>query len=397
MDFAVHRRAQASIAQGALTNSKRPESHIKGIYPTHLTYGNGCRVLAVDGKTYTDYICGLGANLLGYGYEPIAKIVAEESRSAWAMSLGTPKEIQAAEKLKEFFPFVDLVKFLKTGTEACMAAIRIARTATGRSKVLSSGYHGWSDGFVSLTPPAYGTVPAQFELLREFSQIDGETAAVIVEPVICRSDTERINYLRELRHHCDRRGALLIFDEVITGFRFPTYGVSNAYGIIPDLICLGKALGGGLPLAAVGGKKAIMDDDRYFVSSTFAGDRMALATGLAFMEAMHRYRWNEKLCEEGGRFKSRFNELSPLVQIEGYETRGSFVGEPETKALFFQEACRAGILFGPSWFWCAPHSEFTEITLSACKSILERITRGEVKLEGEMPASPFAERARKQC
>ena len=394
IDFSVHRRAQACIAQGALTNSKKPESHIKGVYPTHLTEGHGCRVLGVDGKMYTDYICGLGANFVGYGYEPIAKAVREEAGSAWAMSLGTPKEIHAAEKVKEFFPFIDQLKFLKTGTEACMASIRIARTATGRSKVLSAGYHGWSDGFVSLTAPGYGTVPSQFEMFTSLDQIDNETACVIVEPVITKADIERNHYLVELKKRCEKHGALLIFDEVITGFRFESHGVCNAWGIIPDLICLGKTLGGGLPLAAVGGKRDLMMDDRYFVSSTFAGERLALTTSIAFMDSLQKFRFNEMAQTDGGRFKTRFNELSPLVQIEGYNTRGSFVGEALPKALFFQECAKAGILFGPSWFWCIPHSAYSDITLSACKNILSRIELGEVKLEGEMPTSPFAAKVR---
>jgi glutamate-1-semialdehyde 2,1-aminomutase len=396
MDFSMHRRAQASIAQGALTNSKMPTSHIKGIYPTHLSNGQGCRVLATDGKTYTDHICGLGANLLGYGYEPIAKAVRHASGDAFAMSLGTPTEIRAAELVKEFFPFIDSLKFLKTGTEACMAAIRIARAVTGRSKVLSHGYHGWSDVFVNLTPPGHGTIPSESELFKSVQQIDGDTACVILEPVITDTSKERMQEILAIRQACDKHGAMLIFDEVITGFRFESHGVCNAWGIIPDLICLGKCMGGGLPLAAVGGKDFIMQDMRYFVSSTFAGERLSLVAGMAFMEEMRKGRFNERLQEQGSLFKQRFNELSKRVQIDGYATRGVFAGDPVDKALFFQEACKAGILFGPSFFWCLPHQDYRDITLSACAAILRRLESGELKLEGEMPQSPFAQRARAQ-
>jgi glutamate-1-semialdehyde aminotransferase len=396
MDFTAQRRATKSIAQGALTNSKMATSHIKGIYPTHLVDGQGCRVLGIDGKTYTDHICGLGANLLGYGNAAIAKAIAENAHSAFAMSLGTPMEYRAAEKLKEFFPFIDSVKFLKTGTEACMAAIRIARTATGRSKVLSHGYHGWSDAFVNLTPPGTGTVPSQSELFKNMSQIDSDTACVIIEPVITDSSPARIEEVREIQRLCQKHGALLIFDEVITGFRFENHGVCNAWGIIPDLICLGKSMGGGLPLAAVGGKDYIMQDMRYFVSSTFAGEKLSLAAGIAFMEEMQKHRYNERMQEASAQFKQKFNNLSRRVQIEGYNTRGSFVGEALDKALFFQEACKSGILFGPSFFWCLPHSDYTDITLSACTAILQRLELGQLKLEGEMPQSPFAVKARAQ-
>lgn len=277
-----------------------------------------------------------------------------------------------------------------------MAAVRIARTATGRSKVLSHGYHGWSDGFVSLTPPAYGTVPAQFELMTSLEQIDTDTACVIVEPVITDAGNERIHFLRELRKRCTEKGAVLIFDEIITGFRFQGHGVCNAWGITPDLICLGKCIGGGLPLSAVGGPASLMDDDRYFVSSTFAGESLSLLTAITFMETLQKGRLNDRVQDEGGLFKQRFNEMTPDIQIEGYATRGVFVGDPIDKALFFQEACKAGILFGPTWFWCVPHAEYSDATLNACKTILERIDRGEVQLEGELPSSPFAQRARAQ-
>jgi glutamate-1-semialdehyde aminotransferase len=396
MDFTYLRRASQSIAQGALTNSKMASSHIKGVYPTHLADGQGCRVLGVDGKAYTDYICGLGANLLGYGNAAIAKAIAENAGAAFSMSLGTPTEYRAAEKLKEFFCFIDSVKFLKTGTEACMAAIRIARAVTGRSKVLSHGYHGWSDAFVNLTPPGHGTVPSQSELFKSVSQIDSETACVIIEPVITDCSSARIHEVREIQKACEKHGALLIFDEVITGFRYENHGVCNAWGIIPDLICLGKSMGGGLPLAAVGGKDKIMQDMRYFVSSTFAGERLSLEASMAFMAEMQKHRHQERMQENASQFKQRFNELCPRVQIEGYPLRGTFVGDPLDKALFFQEACKSGILFGPSFFWCLPHKEYTDITLAACSAIFRRLELGELKLEGEMPQSPFAMKARAQ-
>lgn len=396
MDYTAQRRASRSIAQGALTNSKMPTSHIKGVYPTHLVDGQGCRVLGIDGKTYTDHICGLGANLLGYGNAAIAKTIAENAGAAFSMSLGTPMEYRAAEKLKEFFPFIDSVKFLKTGTEACMAAIRIARAVTGRDKVLSHGYHGWSDAFVNLTPPGYGTVPSRSELFKRIDQIDSDTACVIIEPVITDTTPARIQEVLEIQKACQKHGALLIFDEVITGFRFESHGVCNAWGIVPDLICLGKCMGGGLPLSAVGGKDAIMNDMRYFVSSTFAGERLSLSAGMTFMEEMQKHRHNERLQECGAMFKQRFNELSPRVQIEGYNTRGVFVGDALDKALFFQEACKAGILFGPSFFWCLPHQEYADITIAACAAIFRRMSLNEIKLEGEMPQSPFAQKARAQ-
>jgi hypothetical protein len=111
---------------------------------------------------------------------------------------------------------------------------------------------------------------------------------------------------------------------------------------------------------------------------------------------MQKHRYNEQMQESSAQFKQKFNEISKRVQIEGYNTRGSFVGDPTDKALFFQEACKSGILFGPSFFWCLPHKDYSSITLAACSAILRRLELGQLKLEGEMPQSPFAVKARDQ-
>lgn len=393
------KRAQESIAQGALTNSKRPECLVKGVYPTHLTSGRGVHVWDVENRRYIDFICGLGTNLLGYGFPDVANAIAFQASQGTSFSLATTLEVEAAEKLKEFFPFVEQLKFLKTGSEACSAAIRIARAHTGRSQVLSDGYHGWHDDFVSLTPPATG-VPARssIELLKSLGQINRDTAAVIVEPVSLDASPERRLWLEELAAHCRAAGALLIFDEVITGLRFRSHGVCNAWSITPDLICLGKSLAGGMPLAAVGGKRAVMSGAPYFVSSTYAGEAVTLAAALRVLKTLHTTFKVETLWRVGEEFKARFNRLDPLgeLQIEGYATRGVFKGDPMTKALFWQEACKAGILFGPSWFFAFPHIELVESVLSVCKDILVRIRTGSVRLEGELPATPFAQKMREK-
>jgi glutamate-1-semialdehyde aminotransferase len=394
-DFANHRRALQSIAQGALTNSKRPESHVMGVYPTHVGMGLGATCFGEDGQRYIDYICGLGTNLLGWGNSKIAWEIQKRLHHGYCLSFGTNTEIEAAELLKEFFPFVESVKFLKTGTEACMAAVRIARAVTGRKVILSEGYHGWSDGFVSLTPPASGCVRGEdmrFYKLMNFEQINKLVAAVIVEPVITDTSDARRKWIEDLREKCTKEGVLLIFDEIITGFRYENFGVCNQWNIVPDLICLGKALGGGMPLSAVAGKYVTMNDPSYFVSSTFAGEILSLAASIGFMREIRNKHAN--IVTAGRKFSEDFNKLNPRVQIAGYATRGSFIGDPLDKALFFQEACAAGILFGPSWFFCDSHIGSEDIVLASCTQILKRLDRGELKLRGEMPAAPFAQKVR---
>lgn len=394
-DFATHRRALHCIAQGALTNSKRPESHVMGVYPTHVGMALGATCFGEDGQRYVDFICGLGTNLLGWGNSKIAWQIQKRLHHGYCLSFGTTIEIEAAEKLKEFFPFVESVKFLKTGTEACMAAVRIARAVTGRKVILSEGYHGWSDGFVSLTAPASGCIPnddLRFYKMNNFEQINNAVAAVIIEPVITDGSDARRKWVQELRERCTKEGALLIFDEIITGFRFENFGVCNMWNIVPDLICLGKCIGGGLPLSAVAGKYSTMNEPSYFVSSTFAGEVLSLAASIGFMSEIRNRHAN--IVSSGRNFVDRFNGLNPRVQIAGYATRGSFVGDPVDKALFFQEACAAGILFGPSWFFCDGHIGMEDVVLASCEQILKRLDRGELKLRGEMPASPFAQKVR---
>lgn len=398
--FDLHLRAQECIAQGALTNSKRPESLIMGVYPTHVVKGKGCYVWDSHKNRYIDYICGLGSNLFGYSSEPIVAAIKHQlDNYGPVLSLPTVRELEAAEMLKSMFPFVDCVKYLKTGTEACMAAIRIARAKTDRDLILSEGYHGWSDGFVGLTQPGFG-IPktfAHFEKLAVDSDFE-RAAAVIIEPIVTDMSRDRIEWLKALREKCDRFGTLLIFDEIITGFRFPRFSVSSYLGITPDIICLGKAIGGGTPLAAVGGKYAVMNCAEYFVSSTFAGDPIALAASITVMQMLLKKKADiDILWEKGQEFLDQFNAIWPeKIKIEGYPTRGVFKGDDMVKALLWQEACKAGILFGPSWWMNFPLVEETHSVISTCTDILERIRGNQVRLEGSLPRSPFAQTARAQ-
>lgn len=397
VDFAMHRRALDCIAQGALTNSKRPECFVKGVMPTHLKRGQGCWLWDHKGNRYLDFINGLGANIIGYAHTQVNAAIAEQMNYGASLSLSTHVEIEVAEKLKEIFPFVDLVKFLKTGSEACSAAIKIARGATGRSFVVSEGYHGWSDEFVSLTPPAVGIPGSGFIGKLSDYAIRENVAAVIVEPVMTDASDARRKELQNLRRQCTSNGTLLIFDEVITGFRWPKFSVSNAWGIIPDLIVVGKAMGNGMPIAAVGGKKEVMNGSDYFVSSTFAGETLSLAAAKKTIELLQTKYDFDWLWKQGQAFLDEFNGIYPeKIRIDGYPSRGAFVGDPLVKALFWQEACLSGMLFGSSWSMSFPAALEWRDAMGTIKAILAKIQRGEVRLKGEMPQAPFAQKAREK-
>lgn len=395
-DFSVWKRAQDSIGQGALTNSKHPSSHVFGVYPTHMRGGSGAYLFDTNQKRYVDYICGLGANLFGYSPPKLSEHLSRHLYGGFSHSFPTVHEVEAAEKLKTMFYFVDKFKFLKAGTAACDAAIKMARAYTGRKLVLSQGYHGHSDEFVSLTKPAIG-VHTCLDIAEYGDDIDlKDVAAVIIEPIITDFSNERKAWLQNLRDRCTKAGTVLIFDEIITSFRFDKHSVSLWCNVLPDLICIGKAAANGLPLSAVGGKKDILDGS-YFISTTFAGEILSLQSCIWTVDTLitdSRHKIS-RLWEAGEAFIKRFNEIAaPFISIEGYPTRGVIKGEPLAKALFFQEAAQAGFLFGPSFFYSFANMEHDFLLFTFLKEFSDRMKLGGIKLIGDMPSSPFAERVR---
>lgn len=393
-DLDLWHRAQDCIGQNVLTNSKSPRSHIMGISPKYVKQALDSVLISADGKRYVDYICGLGTNVLGYGNQIIINEIQKHLPFMGSHSLPTDKEVIAAEKLKEVIPFMDKVKFLKTGSEACQAAIKIARANTGRMKILSDGYHGWSDHFISLMDPAEGVWKGQNVYpLMSSDDIDQHTACVIIEPVITDYGPKRREYLEKLRKKCDETGAMLIYDEVITGFRVPHFSFARYFNIYPDLLILGKGLANGLPLSAVMGSKKVMDYPGYFVSSTYAGETLSLVACAKTIETLQKdpFYSIETLWEKGAAFIEKFNSFYPTkIWIEGYPTRGIFKGDENVIALFFQEAARAGLLFCRSWFYNAHHPQDDDLTLPTIETILKKIARREITLSGEAPLSPLA-------
>lgn len=435
-------RAENCIAQGALTNSKHWSSHVEGIYPTHIKASTGAYVIDANNKKYLDFICGLGTNLIGYGHPLVESEVDLHKFEGKSPSLPTFLEVQTAEQLKQMFPWIHRFKFLNSGSEACNAAIKIARAhhkvrctdnhlremigrecrfgdhdvshldfvksmwrrelATGtsqiRSLVLTDAYHGWGDSFVSLTPPGSGVSP-HFDILplKGNEELIPIAALVILEPVITDDSLENLEYLKFLRKTTEDYGTLLCFDEVITGVRFKQHSVAKAYNLRPDLICLGKGLAGGYAISAVGGSKDVMDSD-YFVSSTYAGEVSALAACKATAKLLRENpNYNiDRLWEVGAKFQIDFNAMSEDLgfRLVGYGTRGSFEGDPLTLALFFQEACKAGFLFGKSWFISFAHIAHVKHCLFAMRDIFLRMKTQKLKLEGQLPRSPFAQKVR---
>jgi glutamate-1-semialdehyde aminotransferase len=394
-------RAKASITHGAFTNSKRAESFVRGAYPTHVTHGNRCFLYSPEGKAYTDYICGLGSTLFGYSNREIEEAILKQLRKGITHSLPTTLEVEWAERAKEVFGFSQ-VRALKTGSEGCAAALRVARALTGRTIVFSEGYHGWHDEFTSLTPPALGLcqvsglgiqrMPKTIESIGAYADV----AAVIVEPVISDYSEQRFEYLRKLRKLCTRRGIVLIFDETITALRVPGLTVSRWTGIKPDILIAGKALAGGMPISMIAFSEDVSKAD-FFVSSTFSGETLTLAASIEVLRLVKSAEYMvDHLWEKAGVFQEMFNSFHPeIITIEGYPTRGVFRGDRISRALFFRESITAGLLFGPSFFYGYCHPTENDQVLNLCEQILGKIHRGEAgKFEHEYPVSLTSEKER---
>jgi glutamate-1-semialdehyde 2,1-aminomutase len=385
-------RSKKVIAQNALTYSKRSTSYIEGVYPTHydgvhLHFDNS--ILAfTDEKTGDKFTCldmtgALGINVLD----------VNDNCSAFP----SVYEVQLAEMLKRRIPVLEKMRFLKTGSDATEAAVRIARAYTGKDHVYGANYHGWHNTFISEEKPGTGTVFAQYrkfstvkELLLNLKRTKASLAGVIVEPVILDVHKSVKNDLKELRKICTELGIVLIFDEVVTGFRVPHLTVTNWWGIEPDLLCLGKALGHGHPVSVVGGKKKIMDTEGWFISTTFAGEARPLISAIDFLEEIsHEKIMN--LWHRGIWFKHEFNKLSPKLQLHGIPTRLTWVaGNDEFKWLFWQEMCKRHYLFGVNCMLTLAHSRKLLVGLLAdAKDVVKNINTGKVKLEGKAPQPAF--------
>lgn len=283
------------------TGSKRPEALFgpgadAGL-PARVTRTSGCRVWDEAGREYVDYVMALGAVALGYGYPAVNRAVREALDAGVVGPLPPVLEEELAGALARRLPWVEGVRFLKTGAEAVAAAVRLARVASGRDLVLGCGYHGWHDwcqgGGLEGVPQATRALFAELpynepERTREMIRERGDRlAAVVIEPVIVAEPARE--WLEVVRAETTRAGAALVFDEIKTAFRIAVGGAAERYGVVPDLVALGKAMANGFPLAAVGGRADLMAGvSRTWISSTLATESVALAAARATLEVFER-------------------------------------------------------------------------------------------------------------
>lgn len=326
-------RAAAAIPGGTSTGSKRPDAMFgAGVSgPTHITEASGCRVRTSDGTWLIDLTAALGAVSLGYADPAVTEAVTRAARRGPVAGLPFTDEVTLAERLPAFLPSAERVRFLKSGAEACAAAVRIARAHTGRTRVLGSGYFGWLDWW----SPAEG-VPANayadythlpFNDVEAWRTALAETgdslAAVMVEPLV--EELADREWLRELRAHCDQVGAVLIFDEVKTGFRLARGGAQSVLEVAPDLTTLGKAIANGYPLAVVAGVAKVMAAaERTWISSTLATELTAIAAAHAVLDQHDARDVCGQLAHTGAALRAELDRAAQaagsFVRTTGHDT-----------------------------------------------------------------------------
>lgn len=394
-------RSKQCIAQGALTNSKHPDTDVLGVFPTHFERGYGAHLYVNDSERYLDFVSGLGAINLGYANEQLENEVYKSFKLGGCLSGNTQQEVVTAEKVKSTFHWVEKVKFLNDGTEACMAAIRMARAFTGREFVLWEGYHGWYDEATAINDNAIGTPLGHKTIKLDVINLNSDlknVAAIILEPVMLDDSQERIEYLKQLRKRCDQTGTILIFDEVVTGMRYPSLSVAKHWNIYPDLICLGKACANGYKIGMVAGRADILDSN-YFVSGTYFGHIPTLkATEVCMHLSKHDNKYDSvDLNDKALLLKERFNSHHPeIVKLEGWGARMNFVGSDLNLALFRQVLAENLIFTKNTFFLNHATKHHVDELMMVSEFALKSIKNGKISLKGNMPRKPVAQIARER-
>ena len=381
---------------GGVNSPVRAFRNVNGA-PFFVTHGKGAKIWDVDGKQYIDYVGSWGPAILGHAPKVVVEAVREAATSGLSFGVPNPLEVEMAELICDWIPSIEKVRMVNSGTEATMSCIRLARAFTGRDRIIKFDgcYHGHVDGLLvkagsgvlthgrpdsAGVPQAFAdlTISLPFnnaDLVRKaFAENRREIAAVIVEPVPANAGLylPSDDFLSMLRKECTINDALLIFDEVITGFRLSRGGAQEIYGIKPDLTALGKVIGGGLPVGAFGGRAEIMDqlspDGPVYQAGTLSGNPLAMAAGLAQVRELQRINGWKLLEEIGTQFeqltRSAINDTKANISFHRVGSMFCLFFAPgpivdlasaqrsdlKTFARFFHACLKRGISFAPSQF-----------------------------------------------
>ncbi len=421
-------RRAVRVMPGGVSSPVRSFASVGG-EPFFVRSGRGSRVRDADGRSYLDYVCSYGPHLFGHIPGFLRRALDRAARRGTSYGAPTELEVRLAERVVKMVPSVEMVRFVNSGTEATMSAIRLARAATGRSRIVKvdGGYHGHADSFLVAAGSGLATlgiagspgVPAELAALTTvvpyndagaldaaLSGFRGEVAAVILEPVAANMGVvpPEAGYLEAARALTTRHGALLVFDEVISGFRVAAGGAQALYRVAPDLTTLGKILGGGLPVGAYGGRRDLMEKmapvGPVYQAGTLSGNPLAMSAGIAMLDEIARRPPYAELEAKGALLErlllaetegrglagrtsiARVGSLLTLFFAAGPLRNFGEVKRSDTKryAAFFHAMRERGVFLAPAqfeaWFVSTAHTE-AEIRRTA-------------RLAGESLAAAFA-------
>lgn len=389
------------IPLGSQTFSKSKVQFPHGAAPFFLTHGKGSAVWDLDGNRYIDYSSSLLAITLGYADADINAAVAAQLEKGTIFSLPHPLEHEVAKLICEMVPCAEMVRFGKNGSDATSAAIRVARAYTKRDHVLVCGYHGWQDWYIGSTARHLGVPDAVRALTHTFKYNDIDSlrslcdslgdnvAAVILEPV--NIEPPRTNFLEDVRTLTRERGIVLVFDEVITGFRFARGGAQELFGVTPDLAAFGKGLANGFPLSAIAGRADIMAlMEQIFFSTTYGGETVSLAAAKANLTKVKNEPILERIHGTGQRVMAGLRRLidshalGDVFHVQGYPPWSFMSLKPipevtpdELRTIHIQEMIRSGILMTVSHnISCAHTDEDVDALFSAYDHLFGMVSWG---------------------
>lgn len=423
--------AKSKIPGGSQLLSKRSEMFAPGQWPSYYSSASGVEVVDLDGNTYVDMsIMGVGACVLGYSDDDVNRQVHQVVDSGSMCTLNPPEEVELADRLLEIHPWADMVRYGRTGGEAMSIAIRLARASTGEDPIAFCGYHGWHDWYLAanldttehleghllpgLDPKGVpsgleGTaLPFHYNEFEELKEIAQETdlGAIVVEPI--RYHGPRDDFLENIRMLADELEVPLIFDEITAGFRTTVGGAHEQFGVTPDVVVYGKAIGNGYPMAAIVGTENVMDEaQESFVSSTFWTERIGPVAALATIEKLSREEvpdhlrrigtsimdgWERLADENGLDLNIKTRDIPALATFEfAYDDIGQ-----AAKTLFTQEMLKRGYLASTSVYVSYSHtsdhvSEYLDAVDQTFARIGSNVSEGTVEdaLEGPVAHSKF--------
>ncbi len=380
---------KTKIPRGTQTMSKAPDQFIDGVHPKFIERGEGAFVYDYEGNKYLDYPMALGPIILGHCNSEVNQAVKDQMDKGTCFSLPSKLEYELAALIRNEVPCAEAVRFAKNGTDANLAAVRVARSYTNRENILYCGYHGWGDWYAASTERNYGVPKCLQEHVFSFEynnlldleqKIQKHTPAAIIMEA-CSLTKPVDGFLQKVRDFANTYGVVLIFDEVVTGFRWSIGGAQHKYVVHPDLCTMGKGCANGYPLSFVCGSKKLMKEfDHIFFSSTFGGELLSIAAAIKTINILktkdydHIWRLGEML-HIGINKAIKDNNMEEAIELVGEAPRHHLqlkdMANPLIKDYFYQEMIRRGILWGNVIYITFAHTEeHINYTIKCAEEIL---------------------------